>query len=269
MARRSWICASMPGSKKQNSAAPVALGAVQRQIGIAHQLIGGVSVRQPHGDADAGANDDLVAVDLVGLAHDVDDAARQHGRRRPGCSIAPCTMANSSPPMRATISVSRTSVRRRSVTAFSSLSPAGWPSVSLTCLKWSRSSRCDGDHLATLGARQGVLEPLVEQHAIGQSGQRIVQRHVHDLGLGAALLGDVLMGGDGVAVRHRLGSTPRRSGRRAGASCIGGHACRSTRLSIDCKTSSTLLPGSSPLAMRCSMICRKVVPGFTCSGVRR
>ena len=62
-----------------------------------------------------------------------------------------------------------------------------------------------GHDLAALDAPQRVLEPLVEQHAVGQAGQRIVQRHVGDLGLRAALLGDVVMRGDGAAVGHRLG----------------------------------------------------------------
>ena len=48
-------------------------------------------------------------------------------------------MTNSSPPIRAMVSVSRTSPRSRSATIFSSLSPAGWPNVSLTALNWSRS----------------------------------------------------------------------------------------------------------------------------------
>src|SRR5215213_7139501 len=50
-----------------------------------------------------------------------------------------CRIANSSPPRRATVSVSRTQARRRSVTALRRPSPTGWPSVSLTLLKWSRS----------------------------------------------------------------------------------------------------------------------------------
>ena len=62
-----------------------------------------------------------------------------------------------------------------------------------------------GHDLAALDAPQRILEPLVEQHAIGQARQRVVQRHVGDLGLGLALLGDVVMRGHGAAVGHRLG----------------------------------------------------------------
>ncbi len=48
--------------------------------------------------------------------------------------------ANSSPPRRATRSFGRRQASRRAATVCSSLSPAAWPSVSLTSLKWSRSS---------------------------------------------------------------------------------------------------------------------------------
>ncbi len=58
-----------------------------------------------------------------------------------GCVRPHCRMANSSPPMRAIVSVLRTTVRKRSAIWRSSLSPAGWPSVSLMVLKSSRSSR--------------------------------------------------------------------------------------------------------------------------------
>ena len=57
------------------------------------------------------------------------------------CSTSACRMANSSPPSRATVSCSRNSARSRAATPCSSRSPTGWPSVSLTHLKWSRSTQ--------------------------------------------------------------------------------------------------------------------------------
>ena len=61
----------------------------------------------------------------------------------------------------------------------------------------------DGHHVAALDARQRLFEPLVEQHAVGKAGERVVQRHVRDLGLRAALLGDVHVGRDEAAVVER------------------------------------------------------------------
>ena len=61
-----------------------------------------------------------------------------------------------------------------------------------------------GDDLAALGPCQGLFQLLIEEHAVGQAGQRVVHRHVGDLGLGAPLLGDVMMRGDRAAVGHPL-----------------------------------------------------------------
>ena len=49
--------------------------------------------------------------------------------------------ANSSPPSRAMVSTERVAADSRPATVRSSSSPAAWPRVSLTCLKWSRSTR--------------------------------------------------------------------------------------------------------------------------------
>jgi len=60
------------------------------------------------------------------------------------------------------------------------------------------------DHLLAMNsAAQSMFEPLVEQHAIGEIGQRVVVRHIFDLDLGAPLFGDVFMGGNPAAVGHR------------------------------------------------------------------
>ena len=73
------------------------------------------------------------------------------------------TTMNSSPPIRASVSVSRNCVRRRWANCWSSASPASWPRVSLTCLKWSTSSDEQG-HVPAAAARQGgrLLEAVLE-----------------------------------------------------------------------------------------------------------
>ena len=119
-----------------------------------------------------------------------------------------------------------------------------------------------GDDLAALDAGKRLLQPLVEQHAVGQAGQRIVMRHVRDLGLGAALLGDVLMRRDRAAVGHRLHRD--------------GDAAAVAELAVELAEAASVAPAQHaarrshrptlsdfrPLAMRCSMICFSVVPGL-------
>src|ERR1700677_2508710 len=57
-----------------------------------------------------------------------------------GWSASNCMIANSSPPRRATRSLSRTLSINRLATHFSKPSPVEWPSVSLMLLKPSRST---------------------------------------------------------------------------------------------------------------------------------
>ncbi|MNO75782.1 hypothetical protein D3C76_668410 [compost metagenome] len=49
-----------------------------------------------------------------------------------------------------------------------------------------------GQFLAVVAAHQGLLEPLVEQRAVGQPGERVVMGHVVDLRMGGQLFGGVL-----------------------------------------------------------------------------
>ena len=57
-----------------------------------------------------------------------------------------------------------------------SLSPAPWPSVSLTTLKPSRSRNSTATAGAAPRAGAGRRQPVAEQRAVGQAGQRVVQR---------------------------------------------------------------------------------------------
>ncbi len=57
--------------------------------------------------------------------------------------------------------------------------------------------------LAMNALAQRLLQPLVQQHAIGEIGKRVVVGHVFDLDLGSPLLGDIFMGGNPAAVGHR------------------------------------------------------------------
>ena len=58
--------ASIAGSKKRVRAAPLALGAVKRHVGILEQLVRIVPVFGSECDADAGADDDLMPFQIVG-----------------------------------------------------------------------------------------------------------------------------------------------------------------------------------------------------------
>ena len=100
-------------------------------------------------------------------------------------------MMNSSPPRRAAVSSSRRQFVSRSATAVSSRSPMAWPSESLTFLKRSRS-RNSTAILPSLRCARAIAcaDAVGEQRAVGQAGQRVVVRHVHDALVGETPLGD-------------------------------------------------------------------------------
>ena len=56
--------------------------------------------------------------------------------------------------------------------------------------------------LAALDGVQCALQPLLQQDAVRQIGQRVMSAHMHDLFLGLAALSDVFVGRDPAAARH-------------------------------------------------------------------
>ena len=58
------------------------------------------------------------------------------------------------------------------------------------------------DHLAALGSGKRELKPFVQQHAIWQVRQRVVQRHVRDLRFRLAPVRDVFRRRYQSSIRH-------------------------------------------------------------------
>ena len=147
--------------------------------------------------------DDLVAVDVVGLAERLHDPLRP-ARRRP-------------PAGRGRLARLRT--RRRPCArscrslAHECAQPVGhglqqlvagrWPSVSLTFLKRSRSRRWLATISPGLTRASACSSRSSEQRPVGKVRQSVVQGHVRNSCLVAPQLGDVLVRGDPTAVRHR------------------------------------------------------------------
>ncbi|MNT52619.1 hypothetical protein D3C72_1896520 [compost metagenome] len=71
----------------------------------------------------------------------------------PSWSVSINSTMNSSPPRRATVSISRTRDRRRLATWISNWSPALWPRLSLTTLKRSMSMKASVKRLWLRAAR--------------------------------------------------------------------------------------------------------------------
>ena len=151
------------------------LAPVHRGVGVLEQALDGVGVVGVEADAEAGLDAERGAVE--------GDLAAELARA-PGVSSAtvasrsaPCgsTMPNSSPPSRATVSSVRSDSVSRRPTIRSSSSPAWWPRVSLTSLKWSRSTSTSAPRSPVRPRASDSSADAPEQLAVGQPGQRVVQ----------------------------------------------------------------------------------------------
>lgn len=151
--------------------APHGLRGVHRPVGMMEQGAVRAPVLGEHRDADAGVDGRGHAVDL--------ERPLQPRSSRSATSMAASgpptsgsTTANSSPPTRPIVSMSRSSSASRGPTWRSSTSPARCPSTSLTSLpvEVDEQHRQPG---AVAGRAQGVFQVQSEPEAVGQRADRV------------------------------------------------------------------------------------------------
>ena len=190
-----------PRLEEPERAAAVALGPVEREVGVAQQFVGGQAIDGADRDTDAGADHRLMAVDIVGFADRVDDALRQTscvgGVRRDlhdGEFVAAhprdgVVLAHQPPqPVRDHL--------QQPVAA-------GMAQRVVHRLEPVEIEVVDRDHFVAMDTAERLFQPLVQQDPVGQIGEGVVVRHVLDANFGSPLLGDVLVGGDPATIRHR------------------------------------------------------------------
>ena len=172
-------------------AAPRFLGVVHRGVGVAHQRLRGVAVVGIERDADAGRHVQLVPSTVNGSA----SSARMRAATRAGfAAVGDVGQADDE--------LVAAQARHGVVLAQAGRQPRGhrlqqlvadaWPSESLTFLKRSRSRNSTAS-LPPLRCARAIAcsEAVGEQRAVGQAGERVVVRHVHDALVGEAPLVDL------------------------------------------------------------------------------
>ena len=173
----------MPGFVEAAAAAPVPLGPVERKIGASPAgLVRIRPVRGREGDAYARAHPHFEAVRQLEFI--VDASARWTSPSAEASSgpLVRCNTTNSSPPTRASRSEAPRQVRMRSVTDFEQ---GVTDRVAETVVDSLEPVEVDA-HQGQRGVRRELVEPfghgLAEQDPVRGPGQRIVRRHVADLG---------------------------------------------------------------------------------------
>ena len=213
-ARRSRSRSSMSASKKRNDAAAVALGAVERGVGVGRAA-----------SSASAPSTGKIAMPMLSPLRSAVAVRRRRRRRRPPAAARPAPRrgAGCSPSVddqgelvaaepRQECAARRRRAGARAISRSSS-SPAAWPNTSLTSLKRSRSRHISANELPSLGRRlEGGVEAVVEGGAVGQAGERIVMREMRDLRLRALAVGAVLDHGEEIlhcaAVRRGSACAP-------------------------------------------------------------
>ena len=192
-------------SKKRIIVAAFALGAIEREVGILEELRRVGAVVRRNGDADGNADDDLVALDLVGLADQADQALGKIDGLLPmvGVDLLQDGEFVAAEP------ADRVALAHRPLQA---------PRDGLQQRVADRMAERVVDRLELVEVEhedreafalarqpcQRLVHLLAEQRAIGEIGQRIMSCHMRDARFRALTLGDVLMRRDPAAAGRRL-----------------------------------------------------------------
>ena len=184
-------------------AAAIGFGAIQREIGVLEQLLRRHAVVGCDRHADARPDDDLVARNGIRRGQAVDDARGQRGRARGLVAegLDHGELVPSEPRHRIAVANATTQAIRGRL---EQLIADGVPERVIHRLEPVEVEAEHTDVLAARHAQQCLGQFLLEQHAIGQIGHRIVQRQMADARFGPDRLGDVLMGHDPSAADHGL-----------------------------------------------------------------
>ncbi len=116
-------------------AAAVALGEVERHVGVLQEQVGIGAVVGRDGDADAGADDDVPAIDVVRPADQLDDAGGELAALLRPADVGLHHREFVAADARDEVGEPAPPRSGGAATSLSSSSPIGWPSVSLTVLK--------------------------------------------------------------------------------------------------------------------------------------
>ena len=196
--------ASISGLEEPVGAAAVGLGAVHRKVGAFQQLVEIGTVMRRQSDADTGVAGDMVPEALIRLADRIVDPLDQlHGVARSGnAGLDDGEFVAAEPGHEIGVPHAVAQAARDGLEQFVADGMAERIVDALELVD------VDIEHrellAAPLDALKLALEPLAEQHAVRQIGQRVVMRQMRDLPLGAPALGNVFLGRDPSAALQRL-----------------------------------------------------------------
>ena len=188
------------GIEEAVSVAALGLGPVQRDVGIAEQLVG-VDVRiGRHGDADAGADAHLMAVDIERRPDGFEDALGECAGvgRTPRHGLQDGELVAAEAGHRVEVAGAGEQARADGLQQGVAGRVAERVVDRLELVEVDAQER--EPVAVTAQPHQRLVEPLVQQHAVGEVGERVMPCHVGDARLVALAVGDVGVGRDHAAL---------------------------------------------------------------------
>ena len=198
-ARSSAAASASVGVEDLVAALAVALGRVHRDVGVAQQVLDDAVADLADRDADARLHVERLAGDLERLAHGGEHALGDLDRLR-----ALADALEQDPELVAAEAGRGVAGAQAAAQALGDLDEqlvaGGVAERVVDRLEVVEVEHADGDEVALAGgAVQGVLDAVVEERAVRQLGERVVEGAVAQLGLGGLALGDVAAGEDDAA----------------------------------------------------------------------
>ena len=225
-----------PGLEEAVGAAAVLLGAVERKIGLLQQFVGVLAVLRRQRNADADADDELVAGNLVRRGNLLDHMAGEQGdggRIAIAAELHDREFVAAEPRHRVVLGDAFAE------TPCDLLQQHVADRMAERVVDVLEVVEIETQHrklIAAFDKPQRLFELLAEQGPVRQVGQRVMARHVGNLFLGGLPFGDVFKGSDPSAPLHglidhakRTSVTVDRPGHGPAGLCVLQHALRRTR----------------------------------------
>ena len=189
--------------KQAVGTAPGGLRVVQRQVGAFQQLVGIDAVVGRQRDAHARAHQHLLAADDERQGHRLHQpfGQRTGGGRLRRADLDHRKFVAAEPRDQVGLAHALTQPQGHDAQQFVADRVAERVVDGLEAVEVDAQQ---GHRLARAAQADRLVQPLAKAHPVRQAGQLVVVRHALDLGNGAPLLGDVVMGRDPAAVGHRL-----------------------------------------------------------------
>ena len=175
------------GFEKAEGAPAVFLGPIERYVGVAQKLLGGLAIDWRERDADAGSDLDQLTIDIVRLAQERHDAFGQGARLmrsgEPDLQDREFVAAKAGGHVAVAQAFAET-LRRR----LQKLVAGRVPQAVVDVLEVIEIEIKNGKRvILPAHAQKRVLQVIVKQHPVWQTGQRVVMRHMGYACFGGAL----------------------------------------------------------------------------------